>query len=215
MDSGSIGDHEVVIDDVQQEIITDGLVENQIELSTQTSTNDLSALATAAEFVPLLEEAKQEADKNIESDNSIESQASKTENGIANNNQLNLDSATQDEETLKYDDVNEESVSSVSATTTPGEYFMTSSYEEMVEILNDYFERTLSRFVVQKKTKNFGLEGMVVIDRFISKEKIITSMGYSRKSPYMGGVTIWFVQGLKGCVRGSKLCRFDLFVQRS
>ena len=174
MDSGSIGDHEVVIDDVQQEIITDGLVENQIELSTQTSTNDLSALATAAEFVPLLEEAKQEADKNIESDNSIESQASKTENGIANNNQLNLDSATQDEETLKYDDVNEESVSSVSATTTPGEYFMTSSYEEMVEILNDYFERTLSRFVVQKKTKNFGLEGMVVIDRFISKEKIIT-----------------------------------------
>ena len=163
MDDGSVGDHEtVLIDDVQQEIITDGLVENRIELSIETSTNDLSALATAAEFVPLLEEAKQQTDNNIRSDN-VESDSIKTENEMTNNDQLDQDSTTQDEETIEYKDANEESVSSVSATTTPGEYFMTSSYQEMVEILNDYFERTLSRFVVQKKTKNFGLEGTVSI----------------------------------------------------
>lgn len=43
---------------------------------------------------------------------------------------------------------------------TPGEYFVTSTYEEMMGILEDYFDRTASRFVVQKRTKDFGVKGM-------------------------------------------------------
>lgn len=43
---------------------------------------------------------------------------------------------------------------------TPGEYFVTSSYEEMMTIIEDYFDRTSSRFVVQKRTKDFGVKGL-------------------------------------------------------
>ena len=153
MDNPPIDVHEtVVIDYVQQEVITDGLVENQtLEQSLEnTNANDLSALATAAEFVPLLEEPKSDGNNTINNE--------RTEEKIEITNALDQCSNFQ-EEALKYGVANEESVSTVSAATTPGEYFMTSSYEEMLEILNDYFERTLSKFVVQKKTKNFGMIG--------------------------------------------------------
>ena len=127
----------ILIDDIQQEIITDSFVDEN-----QSSVNDLSALATAAEFVPLLDESKSEERNESENADSLNQQSDLQENP------------------MNYDVTSEESISVVSTTTTPGEYFMTSSYKEMVEILTDYFERTMSKFVVQKKTKNFGVVGI-------------------------------------------------------
>ena len=157
------GDNDII----QQEIITDSIDGNQdiitvIQVneedasqgtisSTQTDIGDLSALATVAEYVPLLK------DNNIEENQCYDISTMNMEKESTVND-LNDDSKNESPE----DDsmvLTEESAKDMSVMVTPGEYFVTTTFNEMLQILQDYFERTATKFVVQKRTKDFGLKG--------------------------------------------------------
>ena len=44
-----------------------------------------------------------------------------------------------------------------------GEYFILSTLDEVKDMLNEYFERTSSNFIVNRKSKDFGLPGKGVV----------------------------------------------------
>ncbi|XP_066927371.1 uncharacterized protein [Clytia hemisphaerica] len=152
---------------IQQEIITDSIDGNQdiitvIQVneedasqetisSTQTDIGDLSALATVAEYVPLLKDIN-----NIAGNQCYDISAANMENESTVFDDLDNDSKTESLEDSMV--LSEESAKDMSVMVTPGEYFVTTTFDEMLQILQDYFDRTATKFVVQKRTKDFGLK---------------------------------------------------------
>jgi len=124
--------------------------------------DDLSALAAAAaEFVPTLQETLPDNLNSIDEQSDINIRTEELADFNVDDNVVDATDSGQDlnEDTLDCG-IDDEGLSELNSVATPGEYFVTTSFEEMMQIIQDYFERTDTRFVVQKRTKDFGMTGM-------------------------------------------------------
>ena len=165
-------------DGIQQEIITE-TIEGDETLITVYQVNgsnvtesrelpldsiaDLSALAAAAEFVPILQETlPNDLNSDGKHKSEIEVSAEELSDFNVGDKLDDVAESSQDlnDDTLDCGVADDEGLNELNSVVTPGEYFVTTSFEEMHQIIQDYFDRTDTRFVVQKRTKDFGMTGM-------------------------------------------------------